>query len=476
MNKPIYITTSIPYVNSKPHVGHAQEFVLADCLARSYRTLGHKVRFQTGTDENAFKNVIAAHKAGISPQAFVDKNAEIFQKLVTKLEISADTFIRTTEKRHRQGVEKFWSQLNTKDLYQKSYSGLYCLGCEDFYLEKDLDNGFCPDHKSKPEKIEEENVFFRLSEYQDQLEKLIVSEELRIFPESRRKEALSFVRHGLQDISLTRASSRSGGWGIPVPGKSDQVIYVWIDALINYLSGQGFGENKEWQNTWNESTHKVHVIGKNVWKFHAIYWPALLLSTGLPIPNEIVVHGFLTNNGVKISKSLGNTIDPLEVIDNFGTDAFRHLLLTYIPIFSDSDFSTERVRKIYTDDLAHILGNLFSRLQTLCEKANLTLEPFPSDPNPVELEKIIAHYDIQETSLALWRQIDSINAEINHQRPWELLSSADSTELHRLLKNWSRHLFSIARALHPFIPSGADKVLRGLQGEKVNGRILFPLS
>lgn len=476
MNKSIYITTSIPYVNSKPHVGHAQEFILADCLARSYRALGHQVRFQTGTDENAFKNVVAARAAGVSPQEFVDRNAEIFRDLVTKLEISADTFIRTTEVRHRRGVEKFWSRLSPEDLYQKSYSGLYCIGCEDFYLEKDLENGLCPDHKSKPDQVEEKNVFFRLSKYQERLEKLIVSEELKIYPESRRNEALSFLRQGLQDISLTRSSSRSGGWGISAPGHTEQVIYVWIDALINYISGQGFGDNTDWQNIWNEATHKVHIIGKNVWKFHAIYWPALLLSAGLPVPNEIVVHGFLTNNGVKISKSLGNTIDPIEVASKFGADAVRHLLLTYIPIFSDSDFSTERVGKVYVDDLAHRLGNLFSRLHTLCEKAGVALEPQSSVPKPVELKRVITDYEIQEVSLELWQKIDAINAEINHRKPWELVSATDPTELHGLLKDWVGRLFSVATALHPFIPSGAEKVLQGLQGEKVHGRILFPLS
>lgn len=474
MNKSIFITTTIPYVNSKPHVGHAQEFVLADCIARCYRSLGHKVSFQTGTDENAFKNVLAANAAGLSPQEFVDRNAAVFRTLIEELEISVDCFIRTTESRHRRGVEEFWSRLKPEDLYQKSYTGLYCVGCEDFYLEKDLVNGLCPDHRIRPELVEEENVFFKLSAYQAELERLIASDEIRIFPESRKNEALGFLRLGLQDISLTRASARSAGWGIPVPGKQDQVIYVWIDALINYLTGQGFGAGKDWQDVWNKDVRKIHVIGKNVWKFHAVYWPALLLSAGLPLPNEIVVHGFLTNNGVKISKSLGNTIDPIDLAQRFGADAVRHLLLTYTPLFSDSDFSTERVGGVYNKDLAHKLGNLFSRLLSLCEKGDFRPCDFES-PARQELERLVLNYEIQDVSVTLWRQIEALNAEINQRRPWELIKTGEIADLHRLLGGWCHRLHAVARLLEPFIPSGAAKVLRGLEGKNENGRILFPV-
>jgi methionyl-tRNA synthetase len=474
MSKSIFITTSIPYVNSKPHVGHAQEFVLADCLARSYRELNEKVVFQTGTDENAFKNVIAANAAGVSPKEFVDKNADIFRSLVYELDISIDTFIRTTEARHWRGVEKFWSLLKPDDIYTKSYKGLYCIGCEDFYLERDLVNGVCPDHRSRPEEIEEENIFFKLSNYQSALEELIQSDRLRIYPESRKNEALSFIRQGLHDISLTRAKWRSPGWGIPVPNHPDQIVYVWIDALVNYLSGQGFGESDQWENVWNEETKKIHVIGKNVWKFHAIYWPALLLSADLPLPNEIVVHGFLTNDGVKISKSLGNTIDPIEVSTKYGVDAVRHLLLGCTPIFSDSDFSTARLNKAYVDDLAHRLGNLYSRLIVLCEKANFKRGPFAGKADARRLERLVTEFNFQEYSRVCWQEIDSLNADINHQRPWELLKAGDSLKLHHELDVWCRRLFSAALSLRPFIPRAVDKILHGLNSHEEPNRILFP--
>lgn len=473
MNQSIYITTSIPYVNSRPHVGHAQEFIVADCIARIYRANGHHVIFQTGTDENAFKNVVAANQAGVTAQAFVDQNAQVFQQLVKELNISADTFIRTTDPKHRKGVEEFWSKLNPEDLYSKSYEGLYCVGCEDFYLEKDLVNGQCPDHKSSPDTISEENIFFRLSRYQDELANLIESDVIKIIPQAKKNEVLSFIRQGLHDISLTRDESRSASWGIPVPGSPDQVIYVWIDALINYLTGQGFGESLRWENVWNSNVRKIHVIGKNVWKFHAVYWPALLLSANLPLPNEIVVHGFLTVNGTKISKSLGNTIDPLIVRENFGVDPLRHFLLSCTPIYSDSDFSLDRLAKVYETDLANRLGNLYSRLTTLCRKAEVTLQ-FSTAPKIIP-DDLIKLYSLQEISRSAWNAVDKINQEINQERPWELLKViTEKQKLNNLLKRWCERLCEVAHTLSPFIPETSLRIREGLNGDQVGTNILFP--
>jgi len=473
MNQSIYITTSIPYVNSRPHVGHAKEFIVADCIARIYRSNGRHVTFQTGTDENAFKNVVAANQAGISTQEFVDKNAQVFQQLVKELNISADTFIRTTDPRHRKGVEKFWSKLKSEDLYSKSYEGLYCIGCEDFYLEKDLVNGQCPDHKSTPDKVREENIFFRLSRYQEKLAKLIEADVIRIIPQTRKNEVLSFIRQGLRDISLTRDKSRSSGWGIPAPGQPGQIVYVWIDALINYLTGEGFGESDKWEDVWSEDVRKIHVIGKNVWKFHAVYWPALLLSANLPLPNEIVVHGFLTANGTKISKSLGNAIDPLVVSKDFGVDPFRHFLLSCLPIYGDSDFSLDRIAKVYETDLANRLGNLYSRLTTLCEKAEINLQF--SNAAKSTPEELLKSYSLQEISRLAWDEIDKINQEINQERPWDLLKEpAEPQKLRHLLTGWCERLYESANILSPFIPETSLLIRRGLNGEQIGTRILFP--
>ncbi|MBL7670773.1 MAG: methionine--tRNA ligase [Bdellovibrionaceae bacterium] len=474
MNKTIFVTTSIPYVNSRPHVGHAQEFIIADCIARIYRALQFEVIFQSGTDENAFKNVVAAASEGISVQELVDKNAVIFRNLLGQLNISIDTFIRTTEPRHRRGVELFWSLIKRDDLYAKSYDGLYCIGCEDFFLQKDLVDGLCPDHKAPPELISEQNVFFRLSRYQTAIEELILSDQIKIAPVSRKNEALGFIRQGLQDISLTRAKSRSGGWGISAPDYPDQVIYVWIDALINYLTGQGFGESADWQRVWNKDSKKIHVIGKNVWKFHAIYWPALLLSAGLPPPNEIVVHGFLTNNGIKISKSLGNAIDPLAVVEKFGSDPIRHLLLSQTPIYGDSDFSIERLGKIYSGDLANKLGNLLSRLLALCDKAQFQIQFKASGLKTLDLSKYLDDYSLQEISQIGWIEIDKLNAEINQKRPWALLNADAKNELHPLLDDWCQRLFQVANNLEPFVPDSSKRIQTGLEGREIIGRILFP--
>src|SRR5215831_11387780 len=424
--KKVYVTTSIPYVNSRPHVGHALELIQADVIARHYRLAGHDVRFQTGTDENAFKNVLAAKAQGLSTQELVTRNAATFRSLVERLDISADNFIRTTEDRHRRGVIEFWNRIRLEDLYTCSYAGLYCVGCEDFYLERDLVNGCCPDHGLAPKPVEEENVFFRLSAYQTTLEDLIGRDEIRIVPVARKNEVLNFIRRGLENLSISRPSERSGGWGIPVPGRSAQVIYVWIDALINYISALGFGSNEDWRKTWNRETQKIHVIGKNVWKFHAVYWPALLLSAGLPLPNEIFVHGFLTENGRKISKSVGNAIDPFEYADRFGADGFRHFVLKAVSPFNDGDFSSERLASVYQSDLANGLGNLVSRVTSLCAKSGfLGLDLSPRSANDSsEVADLLREYRLDEAAQHIWDEIARLNQEVAQEKPWEIFKSA----------------------------------------------------
>lgn len=473
MHQSIYITTTIPYVNSNPHIGHAQEFVVADCIARLYRQHGSLVRFQTGTDENARKNVLAAKAAGVSVQEFVDRNAAAFRGLVERLDVSTDTFIRTTESRHRKGVELFWSRLNPADLYSASYKGLYCVGCEDFLLENDLVDGVCPDHKTAPAKIEEENIFFKLGRYQKQLEELIERDVIRILPVTRKNEVLQFIRKGLLDISLTRNKERSNGWGIPVPGSSEQIIYVWIDALINYLTGQGFGESDVWKEVWNEQTRKIHVVGKNVWKFHAVYWPALLLSAGLPLPNEIIIHGFLTSNGVKISKSLGNSVDPFDVIARHGSDAVRHFLLARVPIFVDSDFSEDRLAQSHLNDLANRLGNLYSRLRVLCEKAGFE-GWIQSDARLSDRGKqLLKNYELAEIADLAWTEIDRLNAEINAKRPWTLLNGNGTESLEVLLGDWIHRLHQAATWLTPYLTKSSEEIQSGLRSGR-GDRILFP--
>jgi methionyl-tRNA synthetase len=471
--KSVYITTSIPYVNSRPHVGHALEFVLTDAVARLYRKQGVHVFLQTGTDENAFKNVVAAQAAGVETIKFVDRNAEAFRNLVSALDIQADSFIRTTDVRHKKGVEEFWKRLNPDDLFEKSYSGLYCVGCEDFYRTEDLVNGECPDHRRPPDLIEETNIFFRLSKYQDELLRKIESGELRVLPESRRNEVSQFIRSGLQDISITRAKVRAGDWGIAVPGTNNQVIYVWIDALINYLSGIGFGQGDDWKKFWRPETKKIHVIGKNVWKFHAVYWPALLLSAGLPLPNEILVHGFLTTEGEKISKSLGNSVDPSELIKRYGSDALRHLLLHRLALYQDADFSLDKLHASYHGDLANRLGNLYSRLLALAEKSAFNFAVSFDDRVVSANQYGTDTYEINKVSEVAWLEIDRLNAEINDQKPWTLLKGNSHEELHVLLKNWFTRLRDTLFLLEAFIPNGVGKVKKDLSRGVAESKILY---
>lgn len=476
MNQSIYITTSIPYVNSTPHLGFGLELVQADVLARYHRLLGWPTRFQTGTDENSLKNVLAARENGLPTQELVDRNAEAFRRFGQALSISADTFIRTTEPRHRQAVHAFWRQLAPGDVYQRTYNGLYCVGCEDFYLPKDLVAGRCPDHGTEPVPVQEHNYFFRLSAYQQQVEELLASGQLRVTPSKRLNEVLSFVRGGLQDFSISRPADRAAGWGIRVPGDPSQVIYVWIDALINYLSGQGYGTDDSWQSVWNTQTHKLHVVGKNVWKFHAVYWPALLLSAGLPLPNEILVHGFLTENGRKISKSLGNATDPFACVETFGADGVRYYLLAAVSPFDDGDFSATRLHDVYNAELANGLGNLVSRLTRLAEKVGNVICDAPTIPSaPPGYHEAMRRYELDKAIESLWAIVADLNRQIELARPWEAIKARQCDDVRPTIAAWLVTLHQIGYWLQPFLPTASERILQILSVRPIQSSApLFP--
>jgi methionyl-tRNA synthetase len=470
-----YVTTSIPYVNACPHIGFALELAQADALARYHRLMGREVRFQTGADENALKNVLAAREQGLTTQELVDRNTGLFRELSVALNVSHDTFIRTTEERHARGVHQFWRSLKPEDIYLTEYAGQYCIGCEDFLQDRDLVDGLCPDHGAAPVEVHERNYFFRLSAYQTRIEQLIESDSIRVTPETRKNEVLSFVRQGLQDISVSRDAARADNWGISVPDDPSQVIYVWIDALINYLTGPGFGSSGDWTRWWNDQTTKIHVIGKNVWKFHAIYWPALLLSAGLPLPNEILVHGFLTERGRKISKSLGNVIDPLECVDRFGADGVRYFLLAEVSPFLDSDVSIDRIRQVYNTNLANNLGNLVSRLATLCARADYGRYEEVQPPDaPQGYHEAISVYQFDRALGSVWALVDDLNQQIQHIEPWRLLK-ADEPRLRDYLSRWLRQLNRIGYWLSPFLPQTSAGILGLLSGPSVApSKALFP--
>jgi methionyl-tRNA synthetase len=472
--KKTYVTTSIPYVNGAPHVGFALELVQADAIARYRKLLGEDVRLQTGADENAYKNVLSAQEAGVETAAFVAGNSEVFRRLSAALNVEIDDFLRTTEQRHVRAVQALWRKLRKEDLYQREYSGLYCTGCEDFYLERDLVAGLCPDHGTQPLAVEEKNYFFRLSEYQPQIEELLRSRRINIVPEVRRNEVLRFVERGLQDISISRSARRLQGWGIAVPGDEDQRVYVWIDALINYLSGPGFGIGEDWQEWWNDETQKIHVIGKNVWKFHAVYWPALLLSAGLELPDEIVVHGFLTENGEKISKSRGRSIDPFAFVERFGAEALRYYLLRGVPSLNDGDFSAARLQALYNADLANGLGNLVSRLSALGERAGCApLGDVALGVAPQGYSEALDIYAFDRALSVLWLEVGRLNRAIEQAKPWEQLQRGEKVDA--LVEVWLRDLYRLAHWLRPFLPQTSERIGVALRQEPLLAlRNLFP--
>ncbi len=466
MTKPFFITTAIDYVNAAPHVGHAVEKVLTDVVARHHRSLGDDTYFLTGSDENSLKNVQAAEKAGEGVAAFVTKNALSFQTLGQTLNLSFDQFIRTTEKRHFIGAQKMWAAFKKEDIYKKKYQGLYCVGCEEFKTEKDLVDGNCPDHLVAPEAIEEENYFFRLSAYQDKLLQLIENNTIKIYPDYRRNEVLSFVRMGLEDFSISRSVARAKGWGVPVPRDDTQIMYVWVDALSNYITALDYATDGErYKRFWQGEGERVHIIGKGILRFHTIYWPAMLLSANLALPTVVYAHEYLTINGQKMSKSLGNVIYPEELVAKFGTDGTRYLLLTALPYSKDGDLSWDKMTEKYNADLANGLGNLVSRVMKLSEGMKYEARSM-EDENSQELEKLIGEYRIADALEYIWNKVREANKYVDEHKPWALVKT-DSVKLGEVMTNLLGQLGSIAFLLKPFLPETAEKIKAALESGKV---------
>lgn len=467
--KRVFLTTSIPYVNGVPHIGHALELVQTDCMARAYRELGFDTFFLTGTDENAQKNVESAEKIGISVEDLVNKNSKRFENLKETLNLSYDYFIRTTSKKHKEGAALFWEKAS-HDIYKKEYTGLYCVGCESFYKDGEFENNICPNHNRKLEEITEENYFFRLSKYQDKIRDVIASDMLKIQPTYRKNEVLNFISKGLEDFSISRPENRMKGWGIPVPGDSSQRMYVWFDALTNYVTALDFATNGEnFQKYWTNNPNRIHVIGKDIIKFHAIYWIGMLLSAEMMLPTEEFVHGFISSSGHKMSKTLGNVVDPVEMVKKFGIDAVRYYLLKEIPSLDDGDFSEERMRQLYKADLANELGNLVSRVTTMAEKDELEIGNMKEDES-VEILNETKDFKFNPALERLWIELRNINKDINDKTPWKLVK--DQRE--EMLLSWLKKLNYIGKSLKPFMPETAKKIVDSTSGKIKKSEPLFP--
>ncbi|KKR24428.1 MAG: Methionine-tRNA ligase [Candidatus Levybacteria bacterium GW2011_GWB1_39_7] len=469
MNK-FYITNAIPYVNAAPHVGHALEFVQSDTIARYHRLKGEDVLLLCGGDENALKNVQAAQEEDVPIQEFVDRNTNSFYELSKKLNVQFDVWQKGSDQNHYLSSQKLWELCSKNgDIYKRAYRGLYCVGCEAFYNKEDLDEkGECLEHPGKKlEEVEEENYFFKLSRYQDKLLKLIESDEYKIIPEFRKNEMLSFIKSGLQDFSVSRTNERAKNWGVPVSKDDSQRIYVWFDALNIYQSGIGFG--------WDDAKYKkwwpadVHVIGKGIIRFHAIYWPAILLSSGLKLPKTLFVHEYFTVNGQKMSKTIGNVIDPIELIEKHGADPLRYYFLAKFSPFQDGDFSEDKFKEVYNADLANGLGNLVARVARLCEKVKHQAKENKEELNKDVQEKL-SEYKFNEAISFVWNKIAEIDKKINREEPWKL---ADE-DLKKTLEVYVSDIQTIGTNLRPFLPETAEKILKQFSSKIKSAAPLFP--
>ncbi|HZE87346.1 MAG TPA: methionine--tRNA ligase [Methylomirabilota bacterium] len=476
-----YITSAIPYVNAKPHIGHALEFVQTDVIARYHRLRGDDVLKLCGGDENALKNVQAAEKAGKPIQTFIDENNNLFVHLAEKLNASYDIWQKGSDKKHHYPAsQELWKLCDKNgDIYKKAYTGLYCVGCELFYEKEELDeNGECFEHPGKKlEEVTEENYFFRLSKYQEHVTKLIEEDKLIITPEKRKREILSFLKQGLQDISISRTNARAKNWGVPVPGDDSQRMYVWFDALNIYQSGIGFGWDEKMYKKWWPAN--IQVIGKGIIRFHAIYWPAFLLSAKLPLAKQLFVHEYFTVNGQKMSKTLGNVIDPIEIIGKYGTDSLRFYMLRYFSPFSDGDFSEEKFQQAYNADLANGLGNLIARVAKLCENADYSNMGTVTRSSEHFLEdgvytQALNDFRFPDALSFVWQQISELDKYINEEKPWQL-AKTDVERLKSVLAHCVDRIQEIGLLLQPFLPETAEKILDQFKVAKIiSQKPLFP--
>lgn len=466
-----YITTAIYYTNAAPHIGHAIEILFADAMARYQRLFGRDVYFLTGTDEHGQKIFKTAKEEGTPVEEFVAQKSALYQNLDDQWDVSNNDFIRTTEDRHIKGAQEFWkASMASGDIYKKSYTGLYCVGCEAFKTEKDLMDGKCPDHSIVPEKITEENYFFKLSKYQKDLEKLFKSNPEFVYPESRYNEMKHILKEGLEDVSISRSKEKLT-WGIPVPGDDTQVMYVWFDALTNYVTALGYGSknDKLYKKYWPAD---AHVIGKEINRFHSLLWPAMLMSAGLELPKQIAVHGWITVNGQKMSKTTGNVVDPLELVQKYPVEAVRYFLAREIPFVDDGDFSEEKFLIRYNADLANGLGNLTNRIISMIEKYSDSVIPETTTPDGdiiKTLEKAwkeyVKHMEIWRFDLALadaWKFIAYCDQQISDKKPWLLFKEGKSQEVKDFLHHLSEALRHIAVMVWPIIPETAEKIFAQL--------------
>lgn len=457
MDNNFYVTTSIPYVNGEPHLGHGMEYVMADVLARYMRQRGLDTLFTTGTDEHGGKVAEKAEEEKLTPQQFADRMSQHFKDLLKTLNISNDRFIRTTDVGHEQRAQLIWRNLGSF-IYKGSYEGWYCTGDEEYFSEQVVkaNNGVCPNHNRPYEKLKEENYFFKLSSFAEKIKQAIETDVLKIIPVTRKNEILSVINDGLADISISRPKEKIS-WGIAVPGDDTQVMYVWFEALLHYITVLGYPEHEDFKKFWPAN---VQVIGKDILRFHAAIWPGILLALGLPLPRTLYVHGFIDINGKKMSKSLDNYVNPWKVIEKYGPDTFRYFFLRHIPSYNDGDFSWPRLEAVYNSELADQLGNALQRTTAMIDKyQNGLIGDTPEPEHDIaSYREAIENCRFDKALEEVWEQVKGLNQYIEETKPWEVAKTKDENHLREVLAYQAGCLLEIASLLVPFMPETAAKI------------------
>lgn len=479
MSKKLYITTAIPYANAKPHIGNALDYLLADIWRRYHIQLGSEVRMQVGTDEHGNKIAAKAKDAGKDPKEYVDETHIAFKDLMSKVGAEYTDFIRTSDAHHVGAAQYIWQKMSPY-IYKGSYEGWYSVGEEAFVSDKvaAANNGISPDHGVPYERLSEDNYYFKLSAFADKIREAIETDKLKIIPEFRKSEILNMIGDGLEDLSISRPR-KNLSWGISVPGDPDQVMYVWVDALSNYITVLGYPDNEDWKNYWPAN---VQVIGKDILRFHAIIWPAMLMALELPLPKKLLVHGFIDSDGKKMSKTVGNVIDPNEVIDQYGLDAFRYYMARHIPTQDDGDFTWEKFEIAYNNELGNDLGNLVQRVASMTTRYQAgVLGEINRGEHDVQLyHDAMEALKFNEALDQVWNEVRAVNRYLDSVKPWEVARTKDSDpeaadHLSEILVNCVGSLLQIATLLVPFLPETAAKIQATFEGGVVHEQgVLFP--
>ncbi len=462
MEKKLYITTAIPYVNGAPHIGHAVDYLLADIWTRYQKQQGHEVRFQVGTDEHGNKIAAKAAEEGLDPQAYADRNYKKFEDFIIKVGASYTDFIRTTDAHHVAAVQYIWQKLQPY-IYKGSYEGWYCVGHEAFFTDKEVQElgGICPDHQKPFEHLQEDNYYLKTSAFTDRIKEAINTGEMEIVPEFRKKEFLELIKDGLQDVSISRPR-KNLSWGVPVPGDPDQVVYVWIDALSNYITVLGYPDKEGWQEYWPAD---VEVVGKDILRFHAGIWPAMLLGLGIALPKKLLVHGHVIVGGAKMSKSVGNVVDPMQVIEDYGLDAFRYFFSRHIPTLDDGDFTWEKFESAYNGELGNDLGNLIQRVGSMILKyqAGVIGESEQTEHDMSQYHEAMERLEFNKALDEVWNMVRSLNQYIDNVKPWvvakDIGKDAEAEpHLAEILAHCAGALIQIGDLLIPFLPGTAAAI------------------